>query len=69
MAKITVTHINKDGSPVAGSFVADLEKYQAANKNGFDWGQATYLFARGESYTTTNLAYGDIKLTLIGGSI
>jgi len=65
MNKIKVTHLDNKGNAIGDSFVADLEVYKRVNKNtGFDWSKAITCFVNGESYTTTNMPYGNIKLQL-----
>lgn len=65
---ILVTHLDKEGKITGSPFEADLAKYKAVNKsNGFNWDQALSCFMRGESYTTINMPYGDIRLNLIKG--
>jgi len=67
MNTIQVTHLSTSTSKVVGTpFKADLFTYMAANRdNGFDWDKALTSFLNGESYTTLNQPYGNIKLDLV----
>ena len=65
MNKIRVVHLDRKGKDLGG-FMADLEAYKAINKNtGFNWDSALTCFTRGESYTTVNMPYGNIRLELV----
>jgi hypothetical protein len=66
MTTIRVTHLDRNGKVLDGSFLADLNKYKAVNKStGFDWDKALTCFINGEVYTTVNMAYGNIRLELV----
>ena len=66
MNKIRVIHLDKHGAPLDSGFIASLKDYKSVNKNtGFDWDKALTCFINGKSYTTVNMAYGNIRLEII----
>jgi hypothetical protein len=66
MNKIKVIHLDREGKDSDGGFIASLDKYKAVNKNtGFNWDNALTCFINSESYTTVNMAYGNIRLEMI----
>jgi hypothetical protein len=64
MNTILVQHLDKNNKPVGFPFTANLSKYKSVNKC-LNWDQIITNFVNGESYTTVNTPYGNIKFSLV----